>query len=531
MTQSTGPLEFFIVEATEHVETLDALLGTASRAGPDPERFGKTARGLRGSATMARQYGIADLASALERAARGLRENRLRWDPMIHAAMVAAVDDLRILLRAVRTWGMREEERVLTRLAELDRIVPAIEGTTTRITPRATGAGAAFLAKQAGELAEALSRFCATPSDQGSLDAALERARTLRGVAALRDLPPLPDIVDAIDDVGRHISLGGRPPTSTQVALFDAAASVLRLAAKEISSGGRPETGGVAIQLFGMAVAALAEEESSGERIVPIAELFHSGTIGIIHASTHPPTTSAQRFRLEVVSQAEHLRRLLGDARLPGDAVAGERVRRDLESAIDALYDAADSFGERRVARFLKAWRERVLAKDPRAMSAMDDAAALLADISCTPERLAAGLERLHPEEQATPAAAASPAPAAPQPAPTPQTAPEPQPVPEPVKPAPAPPARRRRTPSGRDLHDALAVGLNGFSDLGSAPLDSAVPIAEEAVVPIEMLLYRGRAALERARTLREELRRAGGHPSEDELQELYDLIELASTE
>ncbi|HJR42327.1 MAG TPA: hypothetical protein VJ812_09525, partial [Gemmatimonadaceae bacterium] len=84
---------------------------------------------------------------------------------------------------------------------------------------------------------------------------------------------------------------------------------------------------------------------------------------------------------------------------------------------------------------------------------------------------------------------------------------------------------------SGRELHDALAVGLNGFAELGSAPLGAAPPLPEEVVVPIEHLLYRGRAALERARSLREELRRAGGHPSQATLEELYDLIELASTE
>ena len=97
---------------------------------------------------------------------------------------------------------------------------------------------------------------------------------------------------------------------------------------------------------------------------------------------------------------------------------------------------------------------------------------------------------------------------------------------------APAQPRKeKRRTPSGRELHDALAVGLNGFAELGTTPLGSAPPLAEEVVVPIELLLYRGRSALERARTLREELRRAGGHPSKEDLEELYDLIELASTE
>jgi chemotaxis protein histidine kinase CheA len=538
MTQFTGPLEFFIVEATEYVESLDALLGTASRSGPDPERFGKAARGLRGSATMARQYGIADLANALERGARALREGRLRWDPAIHAAFVSAVDDLRILLRAVRSWGMREEERVLHRLAELDRIVPALEGTTTRITPRTSSAGIAFLSKQTADLSEAIAGFRQSPSDQARLDALLDRARSLRGVATLRDLPPLSEVVDAIDDLGKTISLAARPVTAGQLALFDAAGSVLELASREIAAGGRPDSSGTAVQRFSQARSALARRDDALDRIVPIGDLFASGTVGIIHASTHPPTSAAQRFRLEVVSQAEHLRRVIADARLPGDPGSDERIQRELNAALQSLLESAESFGERRVASFVGAWRDRVLRKEPRAISAVDEAATLLADASCTPERLTEGLERLLPDASretrppVTPLASTpvSTTPVASRAAVPGETARAPSITPA-SAPAAPPRERKRRTPSGRELHDALAVGLNGFAELGSAPLGAAPPLPEEVVVPIEHLLYRGRAALERARSLREELRRAGGHPSQATLEELYDLIELASTE
>lgn len=492
MTSAASPLDFFIVEATEYVETLDALIGTASRAGPDAERFARAARGLRGSATMARQYGIADLASALERGARALREGRLRWDPTVHGAVVSAVDDLRILLRSARGWGMREEERVQNRLAALDRVLPLTENRASRDTPRSASAGTAFLAAQTAELADALERFCESPTDQQQLDRALERARTLRGVAALRDLPPLQEIVDAIDDVGRHVALAARPVTATQIAVFDAAASLLRLASNAIATGGRPETGGIALHLFGLAVAALAEQENGAERIVPIRELFPTGVHGIIHASSHPPTTAAQRFRLEAVSQAEHLRRVLADARLPADALTEERNARELAEALDTLAQSAESFGEGDVASFVRAWSERVLARDSRALTAMDSAAALLADASSSSESLARSLQRLLPRE---------------------------------------PQAPKRRTPAGRELQSALAQGLESFAGLESSRLGAPVPSVVEEIVPIETLLYRGRAALERARALRAELTHAGELPSPDALQELYDLIELAAAE
>jgi hypothetical protein len=46
--------------------------------------------------------------------------------------------------------------------------------------------------------------------------------------------------------------------------------------------------------------------------------------------------------------------------------------------------------------------------------------------------------------------------------------------------------------------------------------------------VPIAALLYRGRSALDRAIELRDRLRRAGGSPAPEVLDEIYDLLDLA---
>jgi hypothetical protein len=47
-------------------------------------------------------------------------------------------------------------------------------------------------------------------------------------------------------------------------------------------------------------------------------------------------------------------------------------------------------------------------------------------------------------------------------------------------------------------------------------------------VVPVETLLYRGRAALERAAAIREQIKASGGVASQATLEEMYDLIGLA---
>jgi hypothetical protein len=94
------------------------------------------------------------------------------------------------------------------------------------------------------------------------------------------------------------------------------------------------------------------------------------------------------------------------------------------------------------------------------------------------------------------------------------------------------PNGRTTRTPTGRDLAALLDTGISALgSQLTQRPLSAAVPIVDEQLVPIESLLLRGRAALDRARTLRNELRDSSRDPSPDELAELYDLLELAASE
>jgi hypothetical protein len=107
---------------------------------------------------------------------------------------------------------------------------------------------------------------------------------------------------------------------------------------------------------------------------------------------------------------------------------------------------------------------------------------------------------------------------------------------PRPPQPAAAPRAPRNgartRTPTGRDLAALLDAGISGLGQqLTQRPLSQPVPIIDEALVPIETLLYRGRAALDRARELRNQVRGSNRTPSGDELAELYDLLELATSE
>ena len=98
-------LDFYVVEATEYIDRIDAMVTRAGAASPDGQSLVSAARALRGSSTMAKAEGMATLALAVEHVARGVRDGNVTWTALIQGALVSAVDDLRILLRNLRVWG------------------------------------------------------------------------------------------------------------------------------------------------------------------------------------------------------------------------------------------------------------------------------------------------------------------------------------------------------------------------------------------------------------------------------------------
>lgn len=80
-------------------------------------------------------------------------------------------------------------------------------------------------------------------------------------------------------------------------------------------------------------------------------------------------------------------------------------------------------------------------------------------------------------------------------------------------------------------LGDLLDRGIRSLGMLPQTPLSNPVTLAEQAPVPIDVLLYRGRAAIERAREIRDAIRRGGGVADAETLGELYDLLDLALTD
>jgi chemotaxis protein histidine kinase CheA len=125
MTMPGRLLDFFTLEASEYLTRLESIVTQKEMQPADAVRFTAAARGLRGSATMAKANGVSSLANTVERIAGSVVQGAVKWGPELQRSMVAAVEDLKLLVRSVRTWGAEQDARVEQSLARLSRYAPA----------------------------------------------------------------------------------------------------------------------------------------------------------------------------------------------------------------------------------------------------------------------------------------------------------------------------------------------------------------------------------------------------------------------
>ncbi|MEO8909123.1 MAG: hypothetical protein ABI408_02705 [Gemmatimonadaceae bacterium] len=125
MTMTGRLLDFFTLEASEYLTRLETIVTHKGMQASDAAQFAAAARGLRGSATMAKATGVSSLANTVERIAGSVVQGATKWEPDLQRAMIGAVEDLKLLVRSVRTWGAEQDARVEQSLGRLARYAPA----------------------------------------------------------------------------------------------------------------------------------------------------------------------------------------------------------------------------------------------------------------------------------------------------------------------------------------------------------------------------------------------------------------------
>src|SRR5213594_1830880 len=456
MTQPLGMSDFFALEAGEYLDLLDALLQAPTP--PAAEELVRLARALRGSALMASQQGIARAAMGFEAFARGVREGRRPWDAATKQIAIRSVDDLKIFVRKAASWTEADTAKAEALASQLEQLRGRASAHVRAAEAIGLDAGArAFVAREGAAIASALDRagraMRANPTAHDPLQQVLKALQPLRGLAALNDLPPLPDLLEGIEQaIGAISRTGGAPPSGvgdTIAELFQMAATSIAHAAREVAERGRPDPESAEFRKFAGLLVQFMDSEPDVVAIETVATIVRRGT---------PPGGESARpstlGKLELVSHGEHLRQAADSLERAPSATQRELRAHTLSTTFRALANAGGGVLADRVAQFAIAGREAVAsgiavssaavfaaqlrrAGDLLVRSGTGDEEALATEL----DALTAALRAIQPG--AAPAPALAPAAPAPAPRPAPASRPTPPPAAAPVVPgvkaAPAP--------------------------------------------------------------------------------------------
>ena len=528
--------DFFALEAGEYLERLDTLLAVGDSPGAD--ELVRLARALRGSALMANQHAIARTAAALEALARAVREGRRAWDPQTKQLAVRGVDDLKIFVRRAPTWSDADTAKAEALSQELEQLAGRPSAQVRAAEALGLDAGArAFVAREGAAIASALDRAAqalrANPLAHDPLQHVLRALQPLRGLAAMNDLPPLPDLLEGIERAIAELSRAGIDPPANVGELFQAGATAIARAAREVAELGRPDPEGPDFRQFAAQLVRFLQSEPD---VVSIGTLYYGDSGPHIVSRGIPAARPSTLGRLELVSHGDHLRQAADSLERAPSATQRELRAHTLGTTFRALANAGGGVLADRVAQFAIAAREAVASG-----VAVTSPAAVAAELRRAGDVLARSAggdeEALAAELDAVTAAIRAVQPDAPPPAPRPMP-------PSPPPPRPAPPADAP-VPETADLvgswtaYQRLAGGGIGAASLDEllaggpraaapAPPPPPSPLAEPAVVDVGSLLYRGDRALARAQELRAAAKQASGESLRAFVEEVCDLVALA---
>ena len=546
MSDPLATADFFALEAGECLDRLESMVDRDER--PPADELLRTVRVLRGSALMAGQQPVARAAAGFESVARALREGRRDWDPAAREHLAQAVEEFRLLVRRVREWTDEDTARAARLGTGLESLAGRPGGEADRrADPGELNAGVrAFVAREGALIASALDRAAralhAAPGDREPLYTVIRRMQSLRGLAELGELVPLPEILDGIEMAIGDLTRLYAPPPGVDEVMSSAAAAMTRIS-RDIAEVGRPQPDSDEARRFtDLLLRAFAVERD----VVPIESLYFADD----PEPLTPPITQPQFAApaplgpLELVSHGEHLCQI---ADLIGRSDSATERDLRLYHRVGALRAAATPGPDPvagALAVFARATREALAAgvaseSTDRLVAGLRDAGELLRSIADADDRMQVSrrvLDVAHRLDELR-GAAASPG------APPEEDDGDVVPIESLDYDADVVPIASLAPDSGFERSFTTLGRLERERPAGAASLDGllgratqvADAVAEDAVA-IETLCYRGRAALERADTVRGEIAAALARREQLEslqplIRELLDLVPLALVE
>lgn len=470
--------EYFALEAGEYLDQMDALLAGSER--PDPVRFFRLARGVRGSAQLAGAAPIAGVAERLEDGARAIRDGLLQWTPEVRDRARRTADDLRTLMERHGSWSAAEDQRAA---AAAERWADVRGGRRRSDAPHDGDALFDFVRREIGgvvaEMDRALAELVAAPEGREPLRVVLRRMRPVRGVAGMETLAPVLEVLEGIEDAAHEVLGRTSAVTGPELDLLAAGAAGLRAAAASLE-GGRAPGESAELTAFRELRDRVEEASAAGDEaeVVPLSRLFSDEPGAHLVSSPMAPAPSGEGMtpdveaflRIEATGFLDRAEGLLA-GQPAGRPRRFGKVAREVAELAASVRELAGTYGVGSLATAAELAANRLRAAG-------------------SPEEARDALLQLR---HALPGAPPQPA----------------------VAPAAAP---------------SVVAETAEQAEAAAAPAPEQPRADEEGVVPVETLLYAPDEALREALALRGRIEQLGGGrgtPLGDAVDELFGLVEL----
>ncbi|KPK56078.1 MAG: hypothetical protein AMS21_12985, partial [Gemmatimonas sp. SG8_38_2] len=352
-----GLKEFFAMEASEYLDRLDVIV--SSTTGPNRVELIRLARALRGSALMANEHQIGEVAAALENFARAIGEDRTPWNESAKQIAIHAVDDLRVLVRKVGDWSDVEDAMAAATADELNTAAGISKVSTP--SPQQTGIDSgtrAFVARECALVASALHAVAKSLQQQHhspeQFDELLKVMQPLRGLAVLPEISPIPEVLEGVERAAGIVQRGDH--RNDMAFLFDTAARALTNASQEIVAAGSARPDSPEAREFASRFGSILDSSE----VVPIQSLFHDDDGPHILEAGTPAAVPGRLAQLELVAHGEHLKQAADELERAQWDTQRELRALALTSTFRSLQSAAGGPLETAVAKFAGAAQNAV---------------------------------------------------------------------------------------------------------------------------------------------------------------------------
>ncbi|HUP90016.1 MAG TPA: hypothetical protein VM100_11710 [Longimicrobiales bacterium] len=241
--------EFFTTEATDILAQMQKLIGRLDAGSTDHPELARHAKGLRGSAQMAREDRVYRAAIGLEAASRSVIAGALAWNEEMSTRVRRTLEDIDALVKGGEADEAADErvKRAIDRWRELGIKLPEDEQGSAAAVQQVSDASRQFrqftaheVAGIVAEMEVSLETLAAEPRNRDPLKAILRRMRALLGAARLDEVSVVAEALRAVEDLTKVIAKLNAPVKEEWLSVFRSAREVLKTSLEPLQKGEVP---------------------------------------------------------------------------------------------------------------------------------------------------------------------------------------------------------------------------------------------------------------------------------------------------